>query len=105
MMLMVALSCAAVLLAVAVVAVSIGRTVAANSVIYGLCATVALISLFAALKHLLGAASVALLALLFIAPLLLAIAARVRVSSAGPVIRTTGSRSAPGHDDNQRDGL
>jgi lipopolysaccharide/colanic/teichoic acid biosynthesis glycosyltransferase len=49
--------------------------------------------------------AVALLALLFLAPLLLAIAVGVRVSSAGPVIRTTGSCSAPGHDDNQRDGL
>ena len=65
MTLTVALSCAAVLLAVAVVAASIGRKAAANSVIYGLCVAVALISLFAALKHLLGAAPVESLVLPF----------------------------------------
>jgi NADH ubiquinone oxidoreductase, 20 Kd subunit len=57
MTLTVALSCAATLLATAIVAVIIGRSAVANALIYGLCATAALISLFAALKHLLGAAS------------------------------------------------
>src|SRR3984957_1999241 len=50
------LSCVAALLATAVVSVLIGRAAVANALIYGLCATAALISLFAALKHLLGAA-------------------------------------------------
>jgi formate hydrogenlyase subunit 3/multisubunit Na+/H+ antiporter MnhD subunit len=56
MTLMLALSCAAALLATAIVAVLIGRTTVANALIYGLSAAAALISLFAALKHLLGAA-------------------------------------------------
>jgi formate hydrogenlyase subunit 3/multisubunit Na+/H+ antiporter MnhD subunit len=56
MTLILALSCAAALLATAIVSVLIGRAALANALIYGLCATAALISLFAALKHLLGAA-------------------------------------------------
>ena len=56
MTLLLALSCAAALLATAIVAVLVGRAAVANSLVYGLCATIALISLFAALKHLLGAA-------------------------------------------------
>src|SRR6202035_3135131 len=56
MTLTLALSCAAALLATAIVAVIIGRSAVANALIYGLCAMAALISLFAALKHLLGAA-------------------------------------------------
>ena len=56
MTLTLALSCVAALLAAAIVAVVIGRAAIANALIYGLCATAALISLFAALKHLLGAA-------------------------------------------------
>jgi len=81
-----------------------------NRMTFGVCPStvVALVAVIGGWRFTLKRATdhaVALLALLFIAPLLLAIAARVRVSSAGPVIRTTGSRSAPGHDDNQRDGL
>ena len=56
MTLILALSCVAALLATAIVSVVIGRAAVANALIYGLCATAALISLFAALKHLLGAA-------------------------------------------------
>ena len=56
MTLSVALSCIAVLLAVAPFAVVIGRQKIATPLIYGLCAGVALISLFVAVKHLLGAA-------------------------------------------------
>jgi formate hydrogenlyase subunit 3/multisubunit Na+/H+ antiporter MnhD subunit len=56
MTLSVALSCIAVLLAVAPFAVVIGRQQIATPLIYGLCAGVALISLFVAVKHLLGAA-------------------------------------------------
>ena len=56
MTLLLALSCAAALLATAIVSVLIGRAAVANALIYGLCAAAALISLFAALKHLLGAA-------------------------------------------------
>jgi hydrogenase-4 component B len=56
MTLIFALSCVAALLATAIVGVLIGRAAVANALIYGLCATAALISLFAALKHLLGAA-------------------------------------------------
>ena len=55
MTLILALSCAAALLASGVVSVFIGRAAVANSLIYGLCATAALISLLAALQHLLGA--------------------------------------------------
>ncbi|MGC1280308.1 MAG: hydrogenase 4 subunit B [Xanthobacteraceae bacterium] len=46
----------AVLLAVAALAVLVGRQRIATPLIYGLCAGVALISLFVAIKHLLGAA-------------------------------------------------
>src|ERR1700681_744887 len=56
MMLILTLSCTAALFAAAIVSVIIGRAAVANALIYGLCATAALISLFAALKHLLGAA-------------------------------------------------
>ncbi|MFZ0527162.1 MAG: proton-conducting transporter membrane subunit, partial [Xanthobacteraceae bacterium] len=56
MTLPVALSCIAVLLAVAALAVLVGRQRIATPLIYGLCAGVALISLFVAIKHLLGAA-------------------------------------------------
>ena len=56
MTLSVALSCIAVLPAVAPFAVVIGRQKIATPLIYGLCAGVALISLFVAVKHLLGAA-------------------------------------------------
>jgi formate hydrogenlyase subunit 3/multisubunit Na+/H+ antiporter MnhD subunit len=56
MTLSVALSCIAVLLAVAPFAVVIGRQQIATPLIYGLCAGVALISLFVAVKHLLGTA-------------------------------------------------
>src|SRR5271154_4259899 len=56
MTLMLALSCVAALFATAIVSVLIGRAAEANALIYGLCATAALVSLFAALKHLLGAA-------------------------------------------------
>jgi hydrogenase-4 component B len=55
MTLTIALSCAAVLLATAAVAIFIARTASANSLVYGVCAAAALISLCAALKHLLGA--------------------------------------------------
>src|SRR6202163_4740240 len=58
MMLILTLSCTAALFAAAIVSVIIGRAAVANSLIYGLCAAAALISLFAALKHLLGAAPV-----------------------------------------------
>ena len=50
-----ALSCGAALLAVAVAALFIGRTIA-NTLVYGLCAAAASISLVGALLHLLGAA-------------------------------------------------
>jgi hydrogenase-4 component B len=50
----VALSCAAALLVLAVAALFIARTVA-NALVYGACVAAALISLFAALSHLLGA--------------------------------------------------
>jgi hydrogenase-4 component B len=63
MALMISLSCAAALLAIAVFAVFIGRAAVANAFIYGLCAATALISLFSALEHLLGAAPPASLAL------------------------------------------
>ena len=56
MTLTIALSCAAVLLATAIVSVLIGRAAVANTVIYGLSAAAALISLLAALQHLLAAA-------------------------------------------------
>ncbi len=56
MTLSVALACIAVLLAVAPFAVVVGRQQIATPLIYGLCAGVALISLFVAVKHLLGAA-------------------------------------------------
>jgi len=56
MTLSIALSCTAILLAVAVLAVVIGREAMATSVVYGLCAVAALISLLVAMKHLLGAA-------------------------------------------------
>jgi formate hydrogenlyase subunit 3/multisubunit Na+/H+ antiporter MnhD subunit len=52
----IALSCVAVLLAVAAIPVIIGRAAVANALVYGLCTAAALISLFAALKHLLGGA-------------------------------------------------
>jgi hypothetical protein len=52
---MVALSSAAMLLALPMVAVSTGRAVT-NSFIYGLCAAGVLISLFVTLKRLLGGA-------------------------------------------------
>jgi hydrogenase-4 component B len=63
MTLIIALSCVAALLAVAAVAVLIVRTAVANSVVYSLCATTALISLFCASKHLVGAAPAESLAL------------------------------------------
>ena len=53
-MLTVALSCAATLLVLAVAAPFIARSLA-NTLVYGLCAAAALISLFAALDHMLGA--------------------------------------------------
>ena len=56
MTLMIALSCAAVLLVVAAVTVFIVRAPTASSFVYGLCSAVALVSLYGALKHLLGAA-------------------------------------------------
>jgi hypothetical protein len=43
MTLILALSCVAALLATAIVSVLIGRTAVANALIYGLCATAALI--------------------------------------------------------------
>jgi formate hydrogenlyase subunit 3/multisubunit Na+/H+ antiporter MnhD subunit len=63
MTLAIVLSCAALLLAVAAVAMFIARIAAANWLVYGLCAAAALISLFGALKHLLGVASPESLAL------------------------------------------
>ncbi len=63
MTLTIALSCAALLLAVAALAIFVARTAAANGLVYGLCAGAALISLFGALKHLLGVASPESLAL------------------------------------------
>jgi formate hydrogenlyase subunit 3/multisubunit Na+/H+ antiporter MnhD subunit len=53
----VALSCVAALLAVAVFAVALGGKAIATSVVYGLCAVAALISLSVACEHLLGAAA------------------------------------------------
>jgi hydrogenase-4 component B len=50
----IALSCAATLLVLAVAALFIARSLA-NTLVYGLCAAAALISLFAALDHMLGA--------------------------------------------------
>ncbi len=55
MTLTIALSCAAALLAIAAVAIVISRSVLANSLVYGLCGAAALISLYGALKQLLGA--------------------------------------------------
>src|SRR5215475_13372451 len=55
-MLTVALSCAATLLVLAVAAPFIARSLA-NTLVYGLCAAAALISLFVALDHMLGAAA------------------------------------------------
>jgi formate hydrogenlyase subunit 3/multisubunit Na+/H+ antiporter MnhD subunit len=56
MTLSLALVCIAVLLAVAPLAVVLGRQASAATVVYGLCAAVALLSLLAALRHLIGAA-------------------------------------------------
>jgi hydrogenase-4 component B len=56
MTLIIALSCTAALLMLAAIAVCIARTAAASALIYGFCAAVALISLAAALRHLLGGA-------------------------------------------------
>ena len=56
MTLTIALSCTAALFVVATLAVGIARAAAAGALIYGLCAAVALISLAAALRHLLSAA-------------------------------------------------
>jgi hydrogenase-4 component B len=56
MTLSIALSCTAILLAVAVLAVVVGRAAMATSVVYGLCAVAALMSLVVVVKHLLGAA-------------------------------------------------
>src|SRR5215475_8104527 len=53
-MLTVALSCAATLLVLAVAALFIARSLA-NTLVYGVCAAAALISLFAALYYMLGA--------------------------------------------------
>src|SRR5438128_1975017 len=55
--LMIALSCDAVLLALAPLAVAIGRSRASSSIIYGACTVAALVSLGAALAHLIGAAA------------------------------------------------
>jgi len=63
MTLTVSLSCAAALLAVAALAVIIGRSTRGNFLVYGLCAAVALISFCAALHHLLRATSTETLAL------------------------------------------
>ena len=54
MTLTIVLSCAAVLLAGAVVAVVVGRATIASPLVYGLCIATAAVSLFAALHHLLG---------------------------------------------------
>ena len=56
MTLSIVLSCNAALLMVAVLAAALGRRPIATPVVYGLCTVVAMISLFVALKHLLGAA-------------------------------------------------
>jgi hydrogenase-4 component B len=56
MTLSIALSCNAALLMLAGFAVVLGRRPIATSVVYGLCSVVAMISLFVALKNLLGAA-------------------------------------------------
>jgi hydrogenase-4 component B len=56
MALMISLSGAATLLAIAVFAVFTGRAAVASAFVYGLCTATALISLCAALAHLLGAA-------------------------------------------------
>jgi hydrogenase-4 component B len=56
MTLSIALLCAAILLAVAVFAVAIGREANATSVVYGACALAALVSLLVTLQHLLAAA-------------------------------------------------
>ena len=63
MMLAVALLCAAALLALAPIAVLIARTAKAARIVYGLCAAAAVVSLFTALKQLLGAAPAESLAL------------------------------------------
>ena len=55
-MLTVALACAAALLALAALAVTIGRSPGATRVVYGACTVIAAISLLAAAAHLLGAA-------------------------------------------------
>jgi formate hydrogenlyase subunit 3/multisubunit Na+/H+ antiporter MnhD subunit len=56
MTLPIALSCIAALLAIAVLAVAIGRQANATFAVYSLCVVTALISLVVALRHLLGAA-------------------------------------------------
>ena len=56
-MVTIALLCVAALLAIAVLAVAIGRSRAASPVVYGGCLVVSLISLFAALAQLLGEAA------------------------------------------------
>ena len=63
MTLTIALSCAAALLAIAAVAIVISRSVLASSLVYGLCGAAALISLYGALKQLLGASPPETLAL------------------------------------------
>src|SRR6185312_11609167 len=59
----IALSGVALFLAVAATAVVIGRAAFANALVYGLCTAAALISLVAALKHLLGGAPPEIMAL------------------------------------------
>jgi hydrogenase-4 component B len=63
MTLSIALSCAAIFLAVAVFAVAIGREAIATSVVYSVCALAALTSLLVTLQHLLAAAPPASVAL------------------------------------------
>ncbi len=57
MTLLIVLLCTAALLAIAVLAVILARMAAANALVYGLCTAAALISLYGALWHLLGAAT------------------------------------------------
>jgi hydrogenase-4 component B len=65
MTLSIALLCAAILLAFAPIAVAIGREANATSVVYGVCALAALVSLLVTLQHLLTAAPPVSMALPF----------------------------------------